>query len=61
MRTYIKQTRAAIAEGNVESAEAALKLASSSLARAAGRGVIHRNQANRKISRLTRAVSALSK
>ena len=61
MRTYIKRVRAAIEEGNTELANSTLKSATQSLARAASKGVIHRNQASRKISRLTKAVANLSK
>ena len=61
MRTYVKRVREAIEAGNAEEAKAALELTVSTIDRAAGKGVIHRNQAGRKISRLIRAVNALSK
>jgi small subunit ribosomal protein S20 len=61
MRTYIKRVRAAIEEGDVAVANESLKVAAQALARASSKGVIHRNQASRKISRLTRAVAGLSK
>ena len=59
MRTQIKRVRAAIEAGNSEDAKALLADAVRHLSRAADKGVIHRNQASRKIGRLTRAVNAL--
>ena len=50
MRTYIKRVRVAIADGNAEDATERLKAATQALAKAASKGVIHRNQARRKIS-----------
>ncbi|MGC6417835.1 MAG: 30S ribosomal protein S20 [Bradymonadia bacterium] len=61
MRTYIKRVRVAIADGNAEDATERLKAATQALAKAASKGVIHRNQARRKISRLTKAVAGLAK
>ena len=61
MRTYIKRVRAAIEEGDAKTAGETLKDATKALARAAGKGVIHRTQASRKISRLTKAVAGLAK
>ena len=60
MRTYIKRVRAAIESGDAAAAQDALGTATKALARAASKGVIHRNQASRKISRLTHAVRKLS-
>ncbi|MDR2902692.1 MAG: 30S ribosomal protein S20 [Lactobacillales bacterium] len=60
-RTQVKQTRAAIAAGNKEEAAASFKAAESKLARAAGKGTIHKKTASRKISRLSAAVKAMSK
>ena len=58
MRTSIKRVRAALEEGNAAEASETLKAAVRELTRAAQKGVIHRAQANRKISRLVRAVNA---
>ena len=58
-RTYIKAVRAAIDSGNAEAAREALPKAVNALNAAASKGVVHRNQASRKISRLTLAVNAL--
>ena len=59
-RTFIKRVRAAVDSGNVAEAQAALPDAVKALNSAASKGVIHRNQAARKISRLTKAVNGLS-
>ena len=58
-RTYIKAVRAAIDSGNAEAAREALPKAVNAINAAVSKGVIHRNQASRKISRLTLAVNAL--
>ena len=59
MRSQIKRVRAAVEAGNADEAKACLTEAVRHLSRAADKGVIHRNQASRKIGRLTRAVNAL--
>ena len=60
MRTQIKRVRAAIESGNADEAQSLLGAATKALAKAASKGVIHRKQASRKISRLTVAVRKLS-
>ncbi|MEE2787189.1 MAG: 30S ribosomal protein S20 [Myxococcota bacterium] len=60
MRTHLKRVRAAIDAGDVDAATSALAPATQALAKAASKGVIHRKQASRKISRLTIAVRKLS-
>lgn len=59
LRSRIKQVRTAIDAGDAEAAKSALPVAVRALSRAAGKGVIHRNQARRKIGRLTIAVNSL--
>ena len=56
-RTYVKKARALIAQQPAES-EAALLAAISSLDRAARKGVIHRNNAARRKSRLMKRYNA---
>jgi small subunit ribosomal protein S20 len=51
-RTYIKRTRQFIAAGQFEEAEAMAIQAASALDRAAQKGVIHKNNAARRKSRL---------
>ncbi|MBT3222664.1 MAG: 30S ribosomal protein S20 [Proteobacteria bacterium] len=59
MRNQTKVLRDAIDSGDVESAQAQLKTAMSVIQRTASKGVIHRNQAARRISRLNAAVKKL--
>lgn len=59
MRTFVKKVEEAIAAGNKPAAEAALRLAEPQLIRSAQNGIIHKNTASRKVSRLTKAVRAL--
>ncbi len=57
-RTYIKKVRALIAAGKLAEADQALQVAVSALDKAAEKGVIHKNNAARRKSRL---MSALNK
>lgn len=56
VRTAEKKTRAAIAAGDKEAAKASFGSAESALARAAGKGTVHRKTASRHISRLAQAI-----
>ncbi len=60
VRTFVKKVDVAIEANDKETAQAALKDASKELARAARKGVYHKNTASRKISRLTRAVEKMA-
>lgn len=60
MRTFVKQVEEAIAAGDKAAAEAALRLAEPQLMRSVQDGIVHKNTASRKVSRLTRAVRALA-
>ncbi len=59
VKTILKNVESAINSGNKEDAGKALLEAVRALNKAASKGVIHRNTASRKISRLTRKVNAL--
>ena len=59
VRTAEKKTRKAVAVGDKEGAKAAFKGAESALARAAGKGTMHKKTASRHISRLAKAVKSL--
>jgi small subunit ribosomal protein S20 len=59
VRSYVRKVEEAIASGNKAMAEAALKAAQPELMRGAQKGVLHKNAASRKVSRLTRRVKAL--
>jgi small subunit ribosomal protein S20 len=56
-RTYVKKVRAAIATGTSEEVSTLLKDAVKALDKAVTKGVINRNAASRKISRLTLAAN----
>jgi small subunit ribosomal protein S20 len=60
VRTYVRKVEEAIAAGDKVAAEAALKAAQPELQRAATKGVMHRNTASRKVSRLANRVKTLS-
>jgi small subunit ribosomal protein S20 len=60
MRTAVRKVEEAIASGDRGSALAALQQAEPELVRAAQKGVIHRNNASRKISRLTHQIAKLA-
>lgn len=60
VRTYVRKVEAAVAAGDKEAAAAALKAAQPELMRAATRGVLHRNTASRKVSRLARQVKSIN-
>lgn len=55
MRTFMKRVRKALAAKDSDGAKKALPDAVQAIARAASKGVIHRNTADRYISRLTLA------
>lgn len=59
MRTYVRKVEEAIAAGDKDAAVAALRVAEPELMRAAGKGVMHKNTASRKVSRLASRVKAL--
>ena len=59
IRTFVKAVEAAIAAGKKDDAAAALKQAQPEIARGVARGVMHKNTASRKFSRLTKRVAAL--
>ena len=59
IRTFVKQVESALASGNKDEAKAALARVQPELARGVARGVLHKNTAARKLSRLTKRVSAL--
>ena len=59
IRTFIKAVESALEAGDKQTAAEALKKAQPELARGVARGVVHKNTASRKFSRLTKRVSAL--
>jgi small subunit ribosomal protein S20 len=61
LRGSVRKVEEAIASGDRAAASAALKAAEPVIMRAAQRGVVHKNNASRKISRLANRVSKLGK
>ena len=59
IRTFVKQLEAALAAGDKDQAQAAIKKVQPELARGVAKGVVHKNTAARKFSRLTKRVAAL--
>jgi small subunit ribosomal protein S20 len=60
-RTSVKKALIGIEEGNIEEAHSATLVAISALDKAAQKGVIHKNNAARRKSRLMHHLSALEK
>lgn len=60
VRTFVRKVEEALAAGDKTAAGEALRAVQPELMRAASRGVLHRNTASRKISRLAARVKALS-
>jgi small subunit ribosomal protein S20 len=60
IRTFVRKVEEAIASGNAEAAAAALKAAQPELSRGVTKGVLHKNTASRKVSRLASRVKAMS-
>lgn len=59
IRTFIRKVEQAIASGDSEAAIAALRAAQPEIMRGVSRGVLHKNTASRKISRLAARVRAV--
>jgi small subunit ribosomal protein S20 len=59
IRTFVKAVESALVAGDKKAAAEALKQAQPEMARGVARGVLHKNTASRKFSRLTKRVSAL--
>jgi len=59
IRTFLRNAEQAIASGDKEAAASALRAAQPELQRGVTKGVLHRNTAARKMSRLSARVKAL--
>ena len=59
IRTFIRKVEEAIAAGDQAVAAEALKAAQPEVMRGVTKGVLHKNTASRKISRLSKSVKAL--
>ena len=60
IRTFIKKVESAIGTGDVAAAKLALKEAQPEIMRGVSKGVLHKNTASRKISRLAASVKKIS-
>ena len=61
VRSTVRKVEEAITAGNRDAAVAAMKDAEPALIRAANHGIVHRNAAQRKVSRLAHRIAKLSK
>lgn len=59
MRTFVRKVEEAITSGDKSAAEAALQNAQPELMRSAQKGILHKNTASRKISRLSARIRVL--
>ena len=59
IRTYLRKVEEAIAAGDKDAAAAALRAAQPELMRGVTKGIVHKNTASRKISRLSSRVKAI--
>ena len=59
LRTFIKKVETAIESGDKDAARAAFAEAQPELHRSVGKGVVHKNTAARKLSRLSSRIKAL--
>ena len=60
LKTAIKEVDAAVAAGDKAAAQAALLAATTEIDKAATKGVYHKNNASRKVSRLSKAVNSIA-
>jgi small subunit ribosomal protein S20 len=60
VRTFVRKVEEAIAAGDKTAAVAALKAAEPELMRAVSKGVVHKNTGSRKVSRLSKRVTAMA-
>lgn len=60
LRTFVRKVEDALASGDSAAAAVALKAAEPEIQRAAQKGVLHKNTASRKVSRLAQRVAKIS-
>lgn len=60
MRTFVRKVEEAIATGDAAQAAEALRAAEPEMMRAAQKGIVHKNAASRKVSRLASRVRSLT-
>lgn len=60
VRTFVKKFEAALEAGDRDATQAAFRSVESEMMRAVTKGVVHKNTASRKVSRLSKRMKALS-
>ncbi|PRD44193.1 30S ribosomal protein S20 [Phyllobacterium phragmitis] len=60
VRTFLRKFDDAVASGDKTAAQAAFRAAEPEMMRAASKGVVHKNTASRKVSRLAKRLKALT-
>ena len=61
IKTFVKKVEQAVAQGDQNAANGVLRTAQSEIMRGVSKGVLHKNSASRKISRLNSRVKGLKK
>lgn len=59
MRTFVRKVEEAIASGDKPAAEVALRAAQPEIMRSAQKGIMHKNTASRKVSRLSTRIKTM--
>ena len=60
IKTFVKKVEECISSGDSDSATAAFKIAQPEIQRGVTKGIFHKNTASRKISRLSKRISAIT-
>ena len=60
VKTAMKKVDAAVANKDLAAAQAALKVATATIESACSKGVYHKNNAARKVSRVSKAVNSIA-
>ena len=61
VRGFVRKVEEALAKGDKNAAQAALKVAEPEIMRGVSKGILHKNTGSRKVSRLAKRVAKLSK
>ena len=61
IKTFVKKVEQAVAQGDQDAANGVLRTAQSEIMRGVSKGVLHKNSASRKISRLNSKIKGLKK
>lgn len=60
IRTFVRKVEEAIKSGDADAAQAAFRAAQPEIVRGANKGVMHKNTASRKVSRLAQRVKTMT-